>query len=140
MYYTAPGQRHVQVLVPAQAPTRALPAPPPQPQAQPQKPPPATRSAPEPPPVNPVVREALDVAFGAHGGASPMLARFAPAVRAHIRARKRAAAPSPQPVRVVTCHAREGGEYFGTVDTGAGRRLAYAAKVDGAKLVSFKVL
>ena len=51
-----------------------------------------------------------------------------------------AAAPAPQPVRVVTCHAREGGEYFGTVDTGAGRRLAYAAKVDGAKLVSFKVL
>ena len=142
MYYTAPGQRHVQVLVPAQAPTRALPAPPPQPQAQaqPQKPPPATRSAPEPPPVNPVVREALDAAFGAHGGASPMLARFAPAVRAHIRARKRAAAPAPQPVRVVTCHAREGGEFFGTVETQDGTRRAYAAKICDGKLVAFKVL
>jgi len=145
MYYTAPGHRHVQVLVPQlnrspavlgrliQARNSGSAAPPP-------------NAATE---VEPVVAEALNAALSKHRATSMMAWRFAPAVRAHIRARQHAAAltnaptstaPAADRLQVVTCHAREGGEFFGTVETQDGTRRAYAAKICDGKLVSFKVL
>ena len=99
--------------------------------------------------VEPVVAEALNAALSKHRATSMMAWRFAPAVRAHIRARQHAAAltnaptstaPAADRLQVVTCHAREGGEFFGTVETQDGTRRAYAAKICDGKLVSFKVL
>lgn len=145
MYYTAPGHRHVQVLVPQlnrspavlgrllQARNSGSAAPPPNAAAE----------------VEPVVAEALNAALSKHRATSMMAWRFAPAVRAHIRARQHAAAltnaptstaPAADRLQVVTCHAREGGEFFGTVETQDGTRRAYAAKICDGKLVSFKVL
>ena len=145
MYYTAPGHRHVQVLVPQlnrspavlgrliQARNSESAAPPPNAAAE----------------VEPVVAEALNAALSKHRATSMMAWRFAPAVRAHIRARQHAAAltnaptstaPAADRLQVVTCHAREGGEFFGTVETQDGTRRAYAAKICDGKLVSFKVL
>ncbi|MCZ9290618.1 hypothetical protein [Corynebacterium lehmanniae] len=145
MYYTAPGHRHVQVLVPQlnrspavlgrliQARNSESAAPPPNTAAE----------------VEPVVAEALNAALSKHRATSMMAWRFAPAVRAHIRARQHAAAltnaptstaPAADRLQVVTCHAREGGEFFGTVETQDGTRRAYAAKICDGKLVSFKVL
>ena len=143
MYYTAPGHRHVQVLVPRRNHTPAalsrplgtkLPA----------VAPPGAPTA-----VEPVVAEALSAAMSKHRATSMMAWRFAPAVRAHIRARQHAAALTSAPkstapaagrLQVVTCHAREGGEFFGTVETTDGTRRAYAAKIRDGKLVAFKVL
>jgi len=145
MYYTAPGHRHVQVLVPQlnrspavlgrliQARNSESAAPPPNTAAE----------------IEPVVAEALNAALSKHRATSMMAWRFAPAVRAHIRARQHAAAltnaptstaPTADRLQVVTCHAREGGEFFGTVETQDGTRRAYAAKICDGKLVSFKVL
>ena len=145
MYYTAPGHRHVQVLVPQlnrspavlgrliQARNSGSAAPPPNAAAE----------------VEPVVAEALNAALSKHRATSMMAWRFAPAVRAHIRARQHAAAltnaptstaPAADRLQVVTCHAREGGEFFGTVETTDGTRRAYAAKIRDGKLVAFKVL
>ena len=145
MYYTAPGHRHVQVLVPQlnrspavlgrliQARNSGSAAPPPNAAAE----------------VEPVVAEALNAALSKHRATSMMAWRFAPAVRAHIRARQHAAAltnaptstaPAADRLQVVTCHAREGGEFFGTVETQDGTRRAYAARICDGKLVSFKVL
>ena len=145
MYYTAPGHRHVQVLVPQlnrspavlgrliQARNSGSAAPPPNAAAE----------------VEPVVAEALNAALSKHRATSMMAWRFAPAVRAHIRARQHAAAltnaptstaPAADRLQVVTSHAREGGEFFGTVETQDGTRRAYAAKICDGKLVSFKVL
>ena len=145
MYYTAPGHRHVQVLVPQlnrspavlgrliQARNSESAAPPPNTAAE----------------IEPVVAEALNAALSKHRATSMMAWRFAPAVRAHIRARQHAAAltnaptstaPAADRLQVVTCHAREGGEFFGTVETQDGTRRAYAAKICNGKLVSFKVL
>ncbi|MCG7236058.1 hypothetical protein [Corynebacterium sp. ACRQP] len=145
MYYTAPGHRHVQVLVPQlnrspavlgrliQARNSGSAAPPPNAAAE----------------VEPVVAEALNAALSKHRATSMMAWRFAPAVRAHIRARQHAAAltnaptstaPAAGRLQVVTCHAREGGEFFGTVETTDGTRRAYAAKIRDGKLVAFKVL
>lgn len=141
MYYTAPGHRHVQILVPPASRGRSPSTP--------------AHASPRPGPhsprrdVEPVVAEALSAALGTGRQPSMMAWRFAPAVRAHIRARQRAAAlaaaqkattPAAGTVRVLTCHTREGGEFFGTVQAADGTRRAYAAKIDGGKLVSFKVL
>lgn len=141
MYYTAPGHRHVQILVPPGSCGRSPSAP--------------THASPWPGArgprrdVEPVVAEALAAALGTGRQPSMMAWRFAPAVRAHIRARQRAATlnatqnttiPKAGKVRVLTCHTREGGEFFGTVQAADGTRRAYAAKIDGGRLVSFKVL
>ena len=144
MYYTAPGHRHVQVLVPRK--------PTPTPAARNR---PLGTTRPEqvtpgvPTEVEPVVAEALSAAMSKHRATSMMAWRFAPAVRAHIRARQRAAAltnapkstaPAAGKLHVVTCHAREGGEFFGTVEATDGTRRAYAAKIRDGTLVAFKVL
>lgn len=142
MYYTAPGHSHVQVLVPRRNQTAAL-------NRllgtkRPEFVPPGA-----PTDVEPVVAEALSAAMSKHRATSMMAWRFAPAVRAHIRARQHAAAltnapkstaPATGKLQVVTCHAREGGEFFGTVETQDGTRRAYAAKICDGKLVAFKVL
>ena len=143
MYYTAPGHRHVQVLVPRRKQTPAALSRP-LGTTQPELVPPGA-----PTDVEPVVAEALSAALSKHRATSMMAWRFAPAVRAHIRARQHAAALTSAPTstapaagrhRVVTCHAREGGEFFGTVETIDGTRRAYAAKICDGKLVAFKVL
>ncbi|MBA1834558.1 hypothetical protein GC584_10225 [Corynebacterium sp. zg912] len=144
MYYTAPGHRHVQVLVPRTSPTSARSA---TPTGTPPRPVPGS-TGPERD-ADPVVTEALTAALSQDRATSMMAWRFAPAVRAHIRARQRAAAlttaktpttPAQGKVRVLTCHTREGGEFFGTVQAADGTKKAYAAKIEGGKLVSFKVL
>ncbi|AWB85007.1 hypothetical protein C3E79_02785 [Corynebacterium liangguodongii] len=91
--------------------------------------------------VSPLVRGALDAAFGVREAATLTSKLYALGVRNHINARRRlaAAATAHGPVRIVSCHAREGGEFFGTVDAG-GRRFGYAARVRDGALVSFKVL
>ena len=93
MYYTAPGHRHVQVLVPQlnrspavlgrliQARNSESAAPPPNTAAE----------------IEPVVAEALNAALSKHRATSMMAWRFAPAVRAHIRARQHAAALTNAP-------------------------------------------
>lgn len=143
MYYTAPGHRHVQVLVPRRNQTPAA-LNRPLGTKRPEFVPPGA-----PTEVEPVVAEALSAAMSKHRATSMMAWRFAPAVRAHIRARQHAAAltnapkstaPAADRLQVVTCHAREGGEFFGTVETHDGTRRAYAAKICDGKLVSFKVL
>lgn len=152
MYYTAPGHRHVQVLVPharrafqhngspATSFTLARPA-----GTTPPWPDGAARKL----DIDPIVGEALNAALSKDRATSMMAWRFAPAVRAHIRARQRAAAvtsarktatPAAGKVKVLTCHTREGGEIFGTVEASDGTRRAYAAKIEGGRLVSFKVL
>lgn len=143
MYYTAPGHRHVQVLVPRRNQTPAA-LNRPLGTKRPEFVPPGA-----PTDVEPVVAEALSAAMSKHRATSMMAWRFAPAVRAHIRARQHAAALTNAPkstalaadrLQVVTCHAREGGEFFGTVETQDGTRRAYAAKICDGKLVAFKVL
>lgn len=130
MRYTAPGHQHIELLVP-RTPT---------PSAAATTPRPTPALPPKPRGMEPLIHQAIDAALGGRNPAAQMTKSFVPAVRAHIRAqqRKRANAPAGQ-VKVVTCHAREGGEYFGTVDA-AGRRRAYVARVEGGKLVSFRVL
>ncbi|MDY5786381.1 hypothetical protein [Corynebacterium sp.] len=121
MYYPVPGHQHVKVLVQ-------------QPPAQPahvRRPPPAARPAPQ-------LKVALDAAFGVRGLGALATHQYAPGVRGHISARRKTNAPAG-PVRIVTCHAREGGEFFGTVQAGP-RRYAFAARIAGGRLVSFKVL
>ena len=144
MYYTAPGHRHIQVLVPqAHRASAALSRP-----AGTDRPAGSVTHTPAAD-VEPVVAEALNAALSKDRATSMMAWRFAPAVRAHIRARQRAAvlasqskrsSPAAGKVRIRTCHAREGGEFFGTVEAADGTKKAYAAKIQDGKLVSFKVL
>ncbi|QPK83703.1 hypothetical protein G7Y29_02555 [Corynebacterium qintianiae] len=121
MYYPVPGHQYMHVLVPRDRPSAR-----PQNRAEPT----AT--------VSPLVRGALDAAFGARDAASLKSKLYALGVRNHVNARRRSQAVRG-PVRIVTCHAREGGELFGTVDVG-GRRFGYVARINNARLVSFKVL
>ena len=121
MFYPVPGQQYMHVLVP-----RRLPSARPQDRAEP------TAN------VSPLVRGALYAAFGNRDAATLKSKLYALGVRNHVKAKQRALAVRG-PVRIVTCHAREGGELFGTVDVG-GRRFGYVARVRDARLVSFKVL
>ncbi len=121
MYYPVPGYRHMKVLVQP---------PPPQPRPRPARP----RSV-RP---SPLVKIALEAAFGMRDTRVLNHPHYAAGVRNHVNARRRANTPAG-PVQILTCHAREGGEFFGTVQL-AGRRYAYVARVVEGKLVSFKVL
>ncbi len=136
MHYPVPGHQHIEVLVPGTAHT---------PYPGPDQ---LLGRTPRPRGMEPVVQQAIDAALGGRDPAARMAASFVPAVRAHIRARKRemkqatktATKKTPAAeVKIVTCHAREGGEFFGTVDA-AGKRRAYVARVENGKLVSFRVL
>lgn len=121
MLYPVPGHRHVHVLVPRRRASVR-----PQERAEP------TAS------VSPLVRGALDAAFGVRDAATLKKKLYALGVRNHVNARLRSQTVRG-PVRIVTCHAREGGELFGTVDVG-GHRFGYVARISQGRLVSFKVL
>lgn len=123
MYYPAPGHQHIKLVAP-----RALPA-----AAVRTRRPSTRRQRP-----SPLVAVALDAAFGMRDVATLKESLYATGVRGHISARRRANAPTG-PVQILSCHAREGGEFFGTVQVG-GRRFGYAARIADGRLVSFKVL
>ncbi|WJY67496.1 hypothetical protein [Corynebacterium auris] len=123
MYFPVPGHQHIKVLVP---PAAVAPLPAPRSPA---------RGTDRP---SPLVAIALDAAFGVREASSLAHAQYAARVRGHIAARRRANRPTG-PVRIISCHAREGGEFFGTVQSGQ-RRFAYVARIAEGKLVSFKVL
>ena len=124
MYSPAPGHQHIKVLIPR--PTR------PDIQATP-----SVRAVPNNP-LSPLVRQAIEAAFGHRNPESLTAALFDMGVRSHLRARQRAPRPAGK-VKVLSCHAREGGEFFGTVAVGP-RRYAWVARIADGRLVSFKVL
>lgn len=121
MYFPVPGHQYMKVLVADRRPSAR-----PQNRAEPAE------------TISPLVRGALDAAFGARDVATLKAKLYAVGVRNHVTARRRSQ-PVRGPVRIVSCHARAGGELFGTVDVG-GRRFGYVARVVDARLVSFKVL
>lgn len=121
MFYPVPGHQYMHVLVPAPPPPV-----PPRGRVQPSK------------PVSPLVRSALDAAFGMREASSLKARMYALGVRNHVNARQRTNSVRG-PVRVVSCHSRESGEVCGSVDVG-GKRFGYVARVRDARLVSFKVL
>lgn len=98
---------------------------------------PRVRTAPRNP-LEPLVRQALDASFGQISPEELSRTLMDVTVHAHVRARLRTPRPMGH-VEVVSCHAREGGEYFGTVSV-AGKRYGFAARMRGGRLVSFKVL
>ena len=124
MYYQAPGHQHVKVVVPrARRPDI----------------PHARAAHPLPPsPMAPLVRHALDASFGQRDPESLTGAFFDLAVRSHVRSRNRFGEAKGK-VTVRTCHARERGEYFGTVEVN-GKPYGYAARIRAGRLISFKVL
>lgn len=124
MYYPAPGHQHVKVLVPRATFPKVARMP-------------AARAVPENP-MAPLVRQALEASFGQRDPGSLTGALFDMGVRSHVRYRRRLPLPAGH-VQEVTSHAREGGEFFGTVEVG-GRRYAWAARMHAGRLVSFKVL
>ena len=86
----------------------------------------------------PLVRHALDASFGQRDPESLTGAFFDLAVRSHVRSRNRFGEAKGK-VTVRTCHARERGEYFGTVEVN-GKPYGYAARIRAGRLISFKVL
>lgn len=124
MYYPAPGHQHIKVLVPRATLPNVERIP-------------GVRAVPNNP-MAPLVRQALEAAFGLRDPDTLNRSLFSVAVRSHISSRVRLPKAAGA-VSVVSCHAREGGEYFGTVSV-RGKRYAFAARVKNGKLVSFKVL
>ncbi|MEH0146474.1 hypothetical protein V6D40_02190 [Corynebacterium sp. Q4381] len=124
MYYQAPGHQHVKVVVP-----RAH---------RPDIPHARAAHALPPSPMAPLVRQALDASFGQRDPESLTGALFDLAVRSHVRSRYRFSDAKGK-VTVTSCHARERGEYFGTVEVG-GKPYGYAARIRAGRLISFKVL
>lgn len=127
MYVAAPGHQHIELLAPRPGAggVGATASP---------------RAGALPRGMEPLLFHALEAALGGVN-AGAVAAVCVPAVRAHIRAQQRARPKRKRPgaVRVISCHVREGGEFFGSVEVG-GKRLGYAARIQGGKLVSFKVL
>lgn len=124
MLYPAPGHQHVKVLVP-----RAT-----FPQLEKV---PGARAVPNNP-MAPLVRQALDASFGKRDPDSLTAALFDMGVRSHVRSRRHLPRATGE-LRVLSSHAREGGECFGTVEVD-GKTYAWAAKMRAGRLVSFKVL
>lgn len=124
MYQYAPGHKHIKLVVPRpkrpQVPTA-----------------PQVRTVPQNP-MSPLVREALEAAFGNRSPDALSKTLFDLGVRSHIRARRRAT-PTRGKVQVLSCHTREGGEWFGTVSV-SGKRYGWAAHINDGRLTSFKVL
>lgn len=89
----------------------------------------------------PLVRVALEVAFGMRPLQQLTKQRFDAGVRVHIAARRRAtrSPASRGAVRVDTLHLREDGEIFGTAVAG-GQAHAFTARVADNRLTSFRVL
>lgn len=131
MLIPVPGLTHLKVLVPT-PPLINVPlgAPPPLPPVRQE-----TGRA------TPLVRVALEVAFGMRPLQQLTKRRFDPGVRVHITARRRASKSptSGGAVRVDTLHLREDGEIFGTAVAG-GQAHAFTARVADNRLTSFRVL
>ncbi|WIM68273.1 hypothetical protein QP027_02405 [Corynebacterium breve] len=121
MYAPIPGNTYLQALVPRTP-------------SSPEKPIPQ----PVEPKLSPLIRVALDATFGIRELEALRRTRYDVGVRTHIAARRRAGLP-PGPVRVLSFHAREEGEFYGTAQSG-GRKYGFAARVEGGRLTSFKVL
>ena len=130
MYFPAPGYQHMKVLIPR----ATLPDVPRAPGALRGS---GMRAVPADP-ISPLVRQALDAAFGHRVPATLTGALFDLGVRSHIRARRRTA-PNVHKFQIISSHARDNGEFFGSVSVGE-RRYAYAARIQDGRLVSFKVL
>lgn len=122
MYYPVPGHTHVKVWVPDTSTSH--------------------EDAPEPAPsradLSPLVRVALDAAFGIRGIHALHERTFTRGVRMHVSARRRAGAPTGT-VEVASCHSSGGGEFYGTAIS-AGQRYGWVARIERGRLVSFKVL
>lgn len=119
-YYPVPGHTHLRLLVPKESPAAAAPR------------------EHERPSLSPLVKVALDAAFGIRQITDLRAHQFGVTVRAHVSARRRAGLISG-PVRIMSSHAGGGGEFYGSADC-AGKRYAWAARIDEGRLVSFKVL
>lgn len=127
MYYPVPGLTHMKVLLPA--PGRRA-APPPISGK-------AGAMAGETPTFSPLIRVALDAAFGIRDLKALQARTFAPMVRTYVRARRIGGLP-PGVVKVSTSR-RRGQEFYGTAEA-AGARYAWVARVNAGRLVSFRVL
>ena len=139
MYYPVPGHSHLKVLVPEQfggavaprkRPSRAT--------SQP-----ATIQSEHLDPkelaaLSPLVRVALDATFGIRDIRALQERSFAYGVRAHVRARRRTGTPAGT-VKVLSAHARAGGEFHGTAVSN-GRHYAWVARIEEGRLLSFRVL
>mgnify|MGYP001631788434 CR=1 FL=1 len=144
MYYPVPGHSHLKVLVPdVPKPVDSRP-----PGRSPGRLSQAALSGkiggPAPDPselaaVSPLVRVALDAAFGIRDIRTLQKRSFSYGVRAHVRARRRTGAPPAGAVRVLSAHARGEGEYHGTA-TSEGRNYAWVARMKDGRLHAFRVL
>lgn len=124
MYYPVPGFNHVKVLAP-NSPAQTS----------------DNDTVPYSKSLSPLIRVALDAAFGIRDIRTLQERAFAPGVRKHVTARMRGGA-SRGPVMIRSVHTRpgeEGGETFGTATAG-GERHAWAARIEEGRLVSFRVL
>lgn len=128
MLTPVPGLTHLKVLIP---PTPLIDVAPP---------PPRHHTSPVQHRATGLVRIALEVTFGMRPATQLTRRSFADPVRKHIGARLRSGrAAGRGPVRIDTLHLREDGEIFGTA-VAAGHAHAFAARVDGQQLASFRVL
>lgn len=128
MLTPVPGLTHLKVLVP---PTPLIDVTPPPPRHNT----PAVQHR-----ASGLVRIALEVTFGMRPPTQLTRRSFADPVRKHISARLRSGVGAGRgPVRIDTLHLREDGEIFGTA-VAAGHAHAFAARLDGQQLASFRVL
>ncbi len=135
MYYPVPGHSHVKVLVP-EVSQPVKPRPPSRPSHRITKP---AIDAAELAAVSPLVRVALDAAFGIRDIRTLQQRSFSYGVRAHVRAQRRSGKKPAGTVRVLSAHARGEGEFHGTASSG-GRNYAWVARMAEGRLQSFRVL
>lgn len=123
-YYPVPGHTHLKVLLPAPSNRAAPPAP-------------FIGPSGDTPTFSPLIRVALDAAFGIRDIKTLQKRAFAPMVRTYVRARRTGGLP-PGIVQVSSSR-RRGQEYYGTAES-EGERYAWVARVNANRLVSFRVL
>lgn len=124
MYQPVPGHTHLKVLVPE-----------PVVGPEPQSPSPSGSR------LSPLVRIALDAAFGVRELRVLQQRTYSFGVRKHVAAQRRAL-HSPSTVRVLSCHGRDtpqGTELYGSIVSG-GRTYGWVALIDGGRLTTFRIL
>ncbi|WP_273416315.1 hypothetical protein [Corynebacterium appendicis] len=92
----------------------------------------------ESPPFNPLIRVALDAAFGIRDIQTLQKRTFAPIVRSYLRAR-RIGGMQKRGLVTVSASRRRGQEFFGTAES-QGARYAWVARINADRLESFRVL
>ena len=125
MYYPVPGYTHMKVLLPRTEQRAATPAR-------------SGSSSGESPPFNPLIRVALDAAFGIRDIQTLQKRAFAPIVRSYLRAR-RIGGMQKRGLVTVSASRRRGQEFFGTAES-QGARYAWVARINADRLESFRVL